>query len=330
MSSLRLSLACADYDRTRPLREGRVRATGIEFDYLPLKAQETFWRQIKNDEFDVCEMSLSAYIIGLSRGEDRHVGLPVFPSRVFRHSAFYVSHDSTIRRPEDLIGCRIGVPEYHMTAALFARGMLSDEYGVRPSDVSWVQGGLHEPGRRERVELRLPPTIDLTVNRDDCLDDLLLDGKIDALISPDIPRSYSQPEPAFRRLFTDCGDVEAAYYAKTGIFPIMHMLVVRKDVVERHPWVPREVVKAFAAAKDIAERRLREELGSETMLPFLRYEVERTYATMGTDYWPYGVESNMATLEAAVRYSFEQGLSARKVEVAELYGALADDESFRS
>lgn len=319
MANLALSLACGPYERTAALLDGRVRLQGIDLTCLALPPYEMFWRQIQHREFDVSELSLSAHILAVSRGERDMVGIPVFPSRVFRQSHVFVRCDAGIERPEDLRGKRVGVPEYHMTAALFIRGFLSDDYGIDARDVEWVQAGLVRPGRKERVRLSLPEGVRLVQEERESLLDLLFAGKIDAIAIPSIPRRLLERPDVVRRLFPDSRAEERSYFERTGIFPIMHLVVVTADVYERAPWVALELYKAFVAAKDIAlgESVARGAIASS--LPWFQAELEETRRVFGDDFWPYGVDANRATLEAAVRYSFEQGLSERPVAVEELF-----------
>ncbi|WP_326640668.1 hypothetical protein OG884_36905 [Streptosporangium sp. NBC_01755] len=319
MSALPLSFACGSYDRTRALRDGRVPVHGIDLNSMEIGPVELFWRQLRHLEFEIAEMSLSAHIMATANGTSPFVGLPVFPSRVFRRAYVFLHADAGITRPEDLAGKTIGVPEYHMTAALFIRGFLSDDHGVRAEQVQWVQGGQEVPGRLERIELNLPASISLRHEPDRGLDEMLVDGAIDALITASPPPSWLAGNPAVTRLFADPRAAEVEAYHRTGIFPIMHMVTVRRDVVERAPWVPGNLVTAFAQARDLAYQESRDHGASSNILPFYQLEHERTLREFGEDYWPYGVEANRATLEAAVRYSYEQGLSQRICDIEELF-----------
>lgn len=322
MSALRLSLACGDYELTRALRDGAVTPEGVELVYLPLPPAEIFWRMLRHEEFHVSEMSLSAYVLERSRGLRRFVAIPVFPFRAFRHSYLFVNEGAGIERPEDLRGRRVGVPEYHMTAALWIRGLLADDYGVAASDVAWFQGGQSAPGREERVELSLPPDISLEpIPAGRTLDGMLATGELDALTTAMVPAAFSDPELPVRRLFDDHRAVELEYHRRTGIFPIMHVVVVRADVYDEHPWVARSLVKAFEVAKDRALDRFHDHAPASP-LPFYRAHLEETLADFGGEgLWSYGLEANRPTLDAALRYSFEQGLSARHVQVEELFSA---------
>jgi 4,5-dihydroxyphthalate decarboxylase len=321
IQNLQIALACGAYDRTAPLRDGRVKPEGIDLAYLALGPAEIFWRQLKHQEFHASEMSLSAYIMDVAGGEPRFVGIPVFPSRVFRRAYVFVNAESGIERPEDLKGKRVAVPEYHMTAALFIRGFLSDDHGVRAEDVEWIQGGQTAPGRRERVELNLPEGIKLAHEPHRTIEELLLTGEVDALLGAYTPQSIRDGDSRVRRLYPDPVGRDKAAWKATGIFPIMHLVALRRDVYEHHPWVATSLRDAFVEAKRLALEELADHGASASMLPFFQWEMEQTVREHGEDFWPYGLESNRATLEAAVRYSYEQGLSARKVAVEELFPA---------
>ncbi|MQB01054.1 MAG: ABC transporter substrate-binding protein [Actinobacteria bacterium] len=326
MTPLSLSFAAADYPRIRGVVDGSGPPAGITLRYLRLTPQEMFWRMLRHAEFDVSELSMSAYVAGLSRGDARFIALPVFTLRAFRHSAIFVNARAGIDRPEDLRGRRIGVPEYHMTACLYARGMLSDEYAVRADDVNWLQGGLHRPGGEERVHLDLPESISLeAIPADRCLDDMLQDGEIDALITPLAPNSFLAGHPDVRRLFPDARATELAYYQRTGVFPIMHVVVMRRSLHQDQPWIAGSLQSSFERAKRRHLEELKTHPAEAYTVPFFQSELESTIEHFGTDFWPYGIARNQATLQAALRYSHEQGLSARKVELDEMFAPSAVD-----
>lgn len=319
MSDLRVSLACGAYDRTLPLRDGRVKPKGIDLTYMSVGPAEIFWRQMKFEEFDACEMALSSYIIELSRGIDRFVALPIFPSRVFRRSYIFVRSDAGIERPEDLKGRRVGIPEFHMTAALFIRGFLSDDYGVTAEDIDWVQGGQTKPGRKERIELNLPPSIKIRHEPHRTIEELLLAGEIDAILGAYTPQCFVDGDPRIRRLFDDPAALDREAWKRTGIFPIMHMIAIRREFHERYPWVAVNLRDAFEEARRITLEDLSDHGASSSMYPFFQWEMERTIREFGQDFWPYGVEPNRPTLEAALRYAYEQKLAARLVDIDELF-----------
>jgi 4,5-dihydroxyphthalate decarboxylase len=322
--SLNLTLACGAYDRTAPLALGDVRPAGIELTCLRLPVEETFWRMTRHAEFDVAEMSLSSYLIRRSRGDDELVAIPVFLSRFFRHSCLFVSAESGISRPEDLRGKRIGVPEYQMTAAVWIRGFLQDDYGVRPADCRWSTGGLEQTGRIEKVPIQIPGVQIDPIGPDQTLSAMIASGEIDALMGARAPSSFDGRR--VRRLFPDYRAVEEDYFRRTGIFPIMHTVVIRRAVADQHPWVARSLYDAFCAAKDQTLVQIGDSVALAASLPWLVPEVEATRALMGDDYWPYGLEPNRTTLEALARYDHEQGLAARLVAVGELFAPSTLDE----
>ncbi len=320
MSALRLTVACWDYDRVRPLMDGRIRPDGIELNFLPLTPEETFFRAFRHKEFDVSELSLSSTLMTMSRGTCPYMPIPIFPSRSFRHSCIYVREGAGIRTPDDLKGRPVGIGEYQVTAAMVARGLLQDEYGVRPCDIDWVQAGLEEPGREEKIPWQPPAGVNVRRYPTRSIREMFLAGEIDALISPRAP-SLFQPDGQgpVRRLFPDHAKVEAEWFEKTGLFPVMHLLGVRHDVLAAHPWVAGSLVKAFTQAKNLALADLGEVAALKTSLPFLPAHVSDAHRLFGPDFWPYGLGGNRHTLETQLRWSHEQGLSARKVELAELF-----------
>jgi 4,5-dihydroxyphthalate decarboxylase len=329
MSKLRLTLACWNYDRTRPLLEGRIPIDGIELNYLNLPVEETFFRMLRHREFDAAEMSLSSYTLSLFRENPPFVAIPVFPSRFFRHSCIYVHANSGIREPKDLAGKRIGNPEYQMTAPVWIRGIMSDEYGVPVTSATYLSGGEEEPGRPEKLTLNLPPEIHTAgIPADKTLSRMIESGEIDALFTARAPSTFRGGAGPVQRLFPDYQSVERAYFEKTRIFPIMHTVVIRRDVYEKNPWVAQSLYKAFVAAKHEAWADLHEMAALKTMLPWLVQHVEDTEKTMSRDFWPYGLEPNEHVLNTFLRYSFEQGLSKRQLTPRELF-APESLESFK-
>ena len=309
MAKLELSLAVGIYDRTFSIFDGQTRIEGCEINAVPLLPEEAFHRAFKHQEFDITEMSLSSHALTVARGESKYVGIPAFVSRVFRHSAIYIRTDRGIDRPEDLKGKTIGLPEYQQTATVWIRGILQDEHGVRPTDVKWRTGGIEEPGRGERSPMQLPPEIDLQPipgNRTLC--DMLASGELDAMFSARAPSVFVRGTPNVDRLFPDYVPVEEAYFRRTRIFPIMHLIGIRRSLVERHPWLAVSVLKAFVKAKTIAM----EDLGLighlSATLPWPVAEYHRAKKVMGDDYWSYDIRANRHTLETFLRYSHEQGL----------------------
>lgn len=317
---LQLTLACGEYDRTWPLRNGLVPTEGMELEYISLPPAELFRRQARGAEFDVAELSLCTYSIMLSRGDERFVGLPVFPSRAFRHGNVVINTRAGIREPADLVGKRMGCEEYQMTAAVWERAFLEHDYGVRPRDLEWVLGMQDNPSQFERLPLPLPPDIRATRIPDSAtLSQMLVAGEIDAMMTARLPRCYLEGAPNVARLFPNPREVEADYYRRTGYFPIMHMVVVKREIYERHPWVAQSLYKAFVRAKELTQRWLLHDGALACMVPWLITDLEATRQVLGEDYWSYGFQANQAVLEATERYAHEQGLTERLVAIEELF-----------
>jgi 4,5-dihydroxyphthalate decarboxylase len=321
MARLHLDFACGTYDRTQALRDGAVEPEGIDLTYVPIDPpEEVFWRMLMHREFDAAEMSLGSYVAGCARGDFPFVAIPAFVSRMFRHSAAYVNVDAGIRRPADLAGKRVGVPEYQMTATVWLRGILQDDYGLKPSDVHWLVGGQEHAGRREKVRLALPPDVRLEpIPEGRTLSAMLDAGEIDALFAARMPSPFVDGSPRIRRLFENYREVEAGYFRRTGIFLIMHTVAVRRDLYERHPWIAQSLYKALDAAKSRCAAALHDTRALRAMLPWAVADYEEARALMGPDFWPYGLPANRVALEAFVRYAHEQGVAARPVSVDELF-----------
>ena len=320
MGRLRLSFGCWNYDRTRALMDGTVVPDGIDLNYLNMPVEETFFRMLRHREFDLAEMSLSSYTVSLHKPERPFVAIPVFPSRFFRHSCIYVNADAGIREPRDLIGKRVGNPEYQMTAPVWIRGILSDHYGVPVDSVTYFTGGEEEPGRSEKIRLNLPPNIRVQpIGPEQTLARMLLDGEIDALYTARMPSSFLNGGGRVRRLFEDFETVERAYFQTTGLFPIMHTIAIRRDVYEANRWIAQSLMKAFRESQRRSYEDLNETAALKTMLPWLNAHVEQVRREMGPDFWPYGFEKNEDNLRTFLRYHHEQGLSPRLVEPRELF-----------
>ena len=320
MSKLRLSMACWNYDRTRALIEDRIPIDGIDLTYIDIPVEETFFRMIRHQEFDVAEMSLSSYTLSLFRDPKPFVAIPVFPSRYFRHSCIFINRNSGIREPKGLIGKRVGNPEYQLTACVWIRGILSDEYNVPVSSVTYLRGGEETPGRTEKQSVSLPTEIRLeNIPEDKTLSRMLHNGEIDAIYSPRTPSSFAQGSGNVRLLFEDYETVEREYYKRTKIFPIMHTIVIRREIHEKHPWVAQSLYKAFVLAQREAYEDLYETAALKFMLPWLIRHAEDTRTLMGKDFWPYGVEPNVHALSTFLRYSYEQGLAKRLLAPEELF-----------
>lgn len=322
---LPLTVACWDYDRTRLIFDGRVGIEGCEVNMLALPVEETFFRALRSTEFDVAELSLSSYTMMRSRGVCPYVAIPVFLSRMFRHSAIYVRRDSDIRTPGDLKGKTVGVPEYQLTAPVWVRGILEDEYGVKPSDIRWRTGGVETPGRHEKVSFSAPEDVDVkSISLNDTLNQCLIDGRIDALVAPRAPSSFTDGRSV--RLFKDLRAIERTYFNKTRIFPIMHVVGIRASLVEQQPWLAASVFKAFNQAKNHALRELAEVGALKTSLPWLTSEYDETVSAMGRDFWEYGVQPNSSALEAFLRYHHEQGLSSRRLQPSDLFAPSTEEQ----
>jgi 4,5-dihydroxyphthalate decarboxylase len=314
MSKLRLTFACGPYDRTQALRDGTLQPDGIELIYLTLQPAEIFWRMLQYREFDVSEMSLSNYTTLVSEGNAPFIAIPVFPSRVFRHGYFFINTDKAISGPGDLKGKRGGVPEYSMTAAVYMRGLLEHEYGVKPSDVEWVQGRADRLGRKLPASIRIaqaPPGSELG--------DLLERGDIDFMMTANNPLSFRRGSPKVRRLFTDYPAAEKDYFRRTRIYPIMHTVVIRRDIYERDPWVALALYKSLCAAKDRCYDLLAEAGSPKVSSAWLQALIEEEQAIIGSDWYPYGIEHNRPSIEALLQYTSEHGLTGRRVTIEELF-----------
>jgi 4,5-dihydroxyphthalate decarboxylase len=315
-----ITIACGNYDRTRAIRDGRVNVEGCAVTYLPLYPEEIFYRAFHNQEFDISELSFSSYIRTVADGTAPYIAVPAFVSRIFRHSGIYVRADAGIEKPEDLRGKRIGLPEYQITAVVWMRGLLQHEYGVPPEEIHWRQGGQEQAGRKERTPLKPIPGVDLqAIPEDKTLVEMLETGELDALFTARAPSSFLAGKPHIKRLFPNTRIAEQSYYKKTGMFPIMHLIGIRKTLVKQYPWLPASVFKAFCQAKDLALIDLHDVNALLVTLPWLEPETVETEQLMGRDFWKYGVKENKKEIEALTQYSFEQKLVDRKVDIAELF-----------
>lgn len=303
MAKLELTLACGDYDRIRPLREGTVRPEGIDLNVLLLPVEEIFLRMVRYQEFQIAELSMSSFLITRGKLNPGFVAIPVFPARKFRHGDIYINRFSKIGKPEDLRGGRIGMPEYQMTAAVWLRGLLQEEYGVDINDVLWFTE--HE----ERFPIALPPSVRVEViPKQKTLFELLQQGELDAIFTARIPPPFLRGEDWMVRLFPNFKEVEMDYYKRTGIFPVMHTVVLRRDIYEKYPWAAQNIYKAFCRAK---EQALEQAIGMgapPVTLPWFFHEINETIALMGKDFWPYGLPGNLKTLQKLIEYMGRQGL----------------------
>ncbi len=319
MAKLQLSVAMGDYDRTRALLDGRVQIDGVDPVFMNLYPEEMFFRAMRSQEFDITELSFSSYAVKTANGDCPYVAVPVFLSRAFRHTAIYVRKDR-IRQPEDLKGKRVGLPEYQLSANVWARAILQDDYGVAPEDVTWVRGGIETPGRPEKIALKLPPGVKLeNAPEGVTISELLDQGEIDGFIAPRPPSARVLANRNVGWLFDDPTATAKDYYRRTGIFPIMHVVGVRKTLAERHPWLPGAVFKAFSQAKDAALEALSDTSATKVTLPFVEEQLKAARETLGEDFWSYGVAPNRTTIDTFLRHHHAQGLSSRRLSVEEIF-----------
>lgn len=320
MPDLSLSIAIGDYDRVRPLMDGAVRVDGVDPVFLPLIPEEVFFGAFRHELYDICELSLSTYTVRVAAGDCPYVGVPVFPSRAFRHTAMYIRTDRGIAGPEDLRGRRIGIPEYQLTANVWARAILEDDHGVAPADIRWVRGGQEQPGRVEKVALSLPDGVGIeSAPEGATLAAMLADGEIDGFIGPRAPSCFERGDPNVGWLFADPAVAAADWFRRKRIFPIMHLLGVRRELAERHPWLPLALQKAFDAARAQTIARIADPGAPQVTLPFLDETVFAAQKLMGRNYWPYGIAENRHVLDFFLDHHHRQGLSPRRVQVEELF-----------
>lgn len=320
MTKLKLSLAMGDYDRTRPIVDGRVQIDGVDPVPMLLGPEEMFFRAFRHHAFDISELSLSSYSISVARDQAHYVALPIFLSRAFRHTSVYIRTDRGIDRPEDLKGRRIGIAEYQLSANVWARGILKDEHGVSPSDITWVRGGMDTPGRPEKIKVDLPADVSVEAAPEGAtLNGMLAEGEIDGFIGPRWPRCFAEGHPHVGRLWRDSVSAAEGFFTRTGIFPIMHVLGVRRSLAEEYPFLPMALVKAFTEAKAMAQAALADTSATKVTMPFVEDTLNRAQALMGPDPWSYGVAANAKVLETFLGYHHDQGLSPRRVAVDELF-----------
>jgi len=319
MNKLPLTGAMPDYDHVRDLAMGRVQVEGIDFRLLNLPIEEIFYRFLVHKEWDVSEVSFAKYVAFTANDDADFVALPVFPSRVFRQSSLFVREKGSIKKITDLVGKRVGIPEWAQTAAVYSRGFLTDEYGIKLSSIHWVQAGVNQPGRVEKVDVKLPKGVKLTRVADKSLNEMLLAGDIDAVFAARPPDAFIKGDKRIKRFFEDFLAVEAAYYKNTGIFPIMHAVAVRKHVLDKNPWVARNLFKAFEEAKKRSIERALDATATMFPIPWVSEHAARGMELMGDDYFPYGVETNEKTLKTFLRWAYEQGVCKRQLSVEELF-----------
>lgn len=320
MSKLELSVAFGDYDRNRPIVDGTVQIDGIEPVVMMLSPEEMFFRSMRHEAFDVCELSLSSYVLRVARGDCPYVAIPAFLSRAFRHTSIIVRTDRGIRTPQDLKGKRVGTPEWQLTANIWARALLEEDYGVKPSDIRWMRGGLEEAGRKEKVDIALPKGVVIEdIGPEQTLNAMLQAGEIDAFIGPRAPSAFVPGNPSLGWIFEDPMQEAMRYYQRTRIFPLMHVVGIRRSIVDAHPWVPMALLKAFERAKRVALDKLADTSATKVTLPFIEEQLRNVHAFMGDDFWPYGLPANRHALEYFVRHHHAQGVSNRLVAVDELF-----------
>jgi 4,5-dihydroxyphthalate decarboxylase len=319
MKKLALTVAMPDYDHVRDLALGRVQAQGIDLTVLAFPVEEIFYRFLMYREFDVSEISFAKYASLIARGDTSIVALPVFPSRMFRQSSLFVRRDGPIKKITDLSGKRVGVPEWAQTAAVYSRGFVVHEYGIKLSAIEWVQAGVNEPGRAEKVELKLPKGVKLTRVKDKSLNEMLLKGEIDAILAARPPAAFSAGDKKIKRFFDDYLEVEEAYYRKTRIFPIMHAVAIRSEILDKNPWAARALFNAFDEAKQRSVQRALDSTVTMFPIPWYYETSRRAMDLLGDDYFPYGVEKNRKTLDTFLGWAHEQGVCQRRLEVDELF-----------
>ncbi len=319
MSRLRLTFAASDYDHLRDLTNGEVPVEGIDLNCLKLSIEETFFRFTKFREWDVSEMSMGKYVSLISQDDDTITGIPVFPSRVFRQSSLFVLADSPIKDAAGLAGKRVGIPEWAQTASIYTRGWLVHQIGVKLQDIEWIQAGVSQPGRVEKVALKLPDGVRYRPEPERSLTEMLLAGDLDAVMAAHPPEPFERGEPGIVQLYPDYREVEEAYYRETAIFPIMHVIAIRGDVFRANRWIAGNLMKAFETAKNNSMARALE--FTATRFPFAWcYEAAgKARALFGEDFFPYGIEANRTTLDAFLQYSFEQGVCHRRLQPEDLF-----------
>jgi 4,5-dihydroxyphthalate decarboxylase len=323
MSKLQLSVAIGDYDRMRPLVDGLVQIDSVDAQFMLLDPEEIFFRAFRHADFDVCELSLSSYSVKTAAGTSPYIAVPVFPSRAFRHTSVYVRTDR-IKSPADLKGRRIGVPEYQLTANIWVRLFLEEDYGVRPADITWVRGGYEHPGRIEKISLNLPDDVKIENARADAtISDLLASGEIDAVIGPRAPSCFDRGHPHVGYLFADPQATATEWYRRTRLFPIMHTLGIRRTLAEKHPWLPVAIYKAFERSKVIALTKLSDTSATKVTLPFVEEQLGAARRLMGEDFWSYGLESNREVLRRFLERHHTEGLSSRLLSPEELFHPFA-------
>jgi 4,5-dihydroxyphthalate decarboxylase len=320
VAKLRVSIAIGDYDRNRPLFDHQVEIDGVDPIFMKLEPEEIFFRAFRNAEFDICELSLSSMTVKSARGDCPYVGIPAFLSRAFRHTSIFIRTDKGIREPRDLIGRKVGMPEYQLTACVWARAFLEDDFGVKPSGLLWVLGGIEQPGRAEKIKLSLPSNVRIeSAPAGTSLNALLEQGQIDAFIGPRAPSCFARGHPHVDWLFADPAAEAAAYYRRSGIFPIMHLVGVRRELADSNQWLPAAVLKAFEQSKAMAIAKLTDFSATKITMPFVEEQLRAVRRLMGEEFWPYGLAANRHVLDHFLDHHHRQGLSQRRVKAEELF-----------
>ena len=319
MPDIKLTMAMSEADHLVDIMSGRLKPEGIELTCLTLEIEEVFWRFIKYREWDISEMSMGKYVSMLSQGDTSIIALPVFASRVFRHASFFVRRDGPVQSPADLEGKRIGIPEWAQTAAVYSRGLIQHEWGIDLAAIDWVQAGVNQPGRVEKVDLKLPKGVRITPRPDASLSAMLQSGEIDVAMCARPPDCFIQHDPNVVRLFPDYREVELAYFKRTGVFPIMHVIAMKRTVLDQHPWVAMNMMHVFEEAKRRSIARARDATAARYPMPWHWTHAEWVAETFGEDFWPYGLEPNRRTLQAFVDWAHEQGVCHRRVALDELF-----------
>lgn len=314
-----LTIAMSDYDHVRDFATGVVRAEGIDVNFLTLTVEEIFFRFIKFREWDVSELSMGKYVSLVSQNDTSLVGIPVFPSRIFRQQSIYIRRGGPVKTPDDLKGKKVGIPEWAQTASIYTRGWLVHEIGLNLADIEWHQAGVNEPGRGEKVELKIPAGVRYRSRPDRSLNQMLLSGEVDAVMSAHAPDCFERGDPRVTRLFEDYRPIEEAYFRKTGIFPIMHVVAIKREVYERNKWIAGNLLAAFEQAKRRSIARVQDTTAPRVPLPWCYAYADNARALFGDDFWPYGLEPNRKTLEAFLRFAHEQGVCHRAVKPEELF-----------
>jgi len=319
MTRLQLSIATTDYDHFRDFRTGEVKAEGIDLNWLTLGHHECFARFTANREFDISEISFAKFSTQVTRPDSDIIGLPVICSRLFRFSSFYVNRKSGIKNVSDLKGKKVGSPEWAHSAAVYMRGWMHNEMGVALQDVHWVQAGANAPGRKEKVELNLPDGVQLTRIADKSLSELLAAGEIDCAIIARPPTCFLENHPNVVRLFPDFVEMEEEYFARTKVYPIMHIIAMRKAILKDNPWVARNLFNAFLESKNRSIERLLDPAVSRYPLPWLSTYGRRMRDMFNGDPFPYGIEENRATWEQMALYTYQQGIAHRQFAPEEIF-----------